>query len=233
MSDGFRPLENSTRATHGAETPSKLLDGRAATTRALVRGSPESVSEGRDVCRYTYDEMIQNGADGNPDIVYIRQKLNEAKLAQLPGVVASGYYDAMVRFKSKVGYGQPWDQKKYIVGKWGKLSRLFGVLLDYDVWSNVHYGYVGSRAGFSRNVLLDCAGIAQAVWSEVPSGWFERYLFSGASAFAALDDVKDQEAIKIGTEVAQRYATELTFDAFSSYIKSNMGRVLSDVPDPV
>ena len=74
----------------------------------------------------------------------------------------------MMLFKDKVGYGKAWDQKRYIVSKWGKLSRLYGVLVDYDVWSNIHYGYVGSLAGFSNDVLLDCAGIAQAVYSDVP-----------------------------------------------------------------
>lgn len=34
-------------------------------------------------------------------------------------------------------------------------------LYYYDVWSNVHYGFVGKAAGFSDSVLLDGAGLEQ------------------------------------------------------------------------
>ncbi len=31
----------------------------------------------------------------------------------------------------------------------------------YDIWSNIHYGYVGRAGGLSESVLLDGAGLEQ------------------------------------------------------------------------
>ncbi|MOA31335.1 hypothetical protein D3C78_1524870 [compost metagenome] len=32
---------------------------------------------------------------------------------------------------------------------------------SYDIWSNIHYGYVGMAGGFSESLLLDGAGLEQ------------------------------------------------------------------------
>ena len=31
----------------------------------------------------------------------------------------------------------------------------------FDIWSNIHYGYVGTASGFCRDKLIDGAGVAQ------------------------------------------------------------------------
>jgi len=52
--------------------------------------------------------------------------------------------------------GSPtWDHKPYIGPIWAHKNRLGNVnyWIYYDVWSNMHYGYVGRQAGFQWNEL--------------------------------------------------------------------------------
>src|SRR5262249_49875245 len=42
-----------------------------------------------------------------------------------------------------------------------------------------------------------------------PGGWFKRFVKGDKSFFAALDDERDQEAIKIGLELARLYARKM------------------------
>jgi len=149
-----------------------LLRPVAASQRPLRKSEQTGavIANGEEILSFIFDEFQKNASDDNETFKAIRQKLKfpEVWMPDYGAVVAGKMFEAMMLFKDKVGYGKAWDQKRYIVSKWGKLSRLYGVLVDYDVWSNIHYGYVGSLAGFSNDVLLDCAGIAQAVYSDVP-----------------------------------------------------------------
>lgn len=71
---------------------------------------------------------------------------------------------AALIWTKKVGQDQEWDHKP-------KLRKLFpGVRHKqgqfeyfYDIWSNIHYGYVGIIGGLSESVLLDGAGAEQIV----------------------------------------------------------------------
>ena len=49
-----------------------------------------------------------------------------------------------------------WDHKPKIRPVWGAVNRLGNepVAYGYDVWSNLHYGYVGHAAGFSLEELV-------------------------------------------------------------------------------
>ena len=50
-----------------------------------------------------------------------------------------------------------------------------GFLYYYDIWSNIHYGYVGRTCGFTSGELLDGAGLDQTVSELVePSGCSSR-----------------------------------------------------------
>jgi hypothetical protein len=58
-----------------------------------------------------------------------------------------------------------WDHKPIISAKWGvhqlidfaPLNKKEKVDFYYDIWSNIHYGYVGLAAGFSDTDLVDSA----------------------------------------------------------------------------
>ncbi|MDI1476393.1 polymorphic toxin type 44 domain-containing protein [Polyangium sp. y55x31] len=59
--------------------------------------------------------------------------------------------------------GGEWDHKPIIEPTWGAKNRLGNSeqYYFYDLWSNIHYGYVGRAAGFSANVLHEGANWQQ------------------------------------------------------------------------
>jgi hypothetical protein len=75
---------------------------------------------------------------------------------------------ALLAWTAKVMQGSDWDHKTTIPVKFHPRDpkaqhwHLYGdTLYYYDVWSNLHYGYVGAAAGFSDAALLDGAGLEQ------------------------------------------------------------------------
>lgn len=70
---------------------------------------------------------------------------------------------AFAIWTERVGQNRPWDHKS-------KLLKLFGGKVRhkqggydyfYDIWSNIHYGYIGRAGGLSESVLSDGAGLEQ------------------------------------------------------------------------
>lgn len=118
---------------------------------------------------------------------------------------------------SKVGPRMDWDHKP-------KLRKLFiGVYHKqgaydyfYDIWSNIHYGYVGVIAGMSESELLDGAGAAQFL-SDLATKAGElskpeaQRVHPGPHTTASpwysprsWDDVADRVSIQIGIKLAQQ-----------------------------
>ena len=67
-----------------------------------------------------------------------------------------------------VGPGQQWDHKldlqELLKAEWNKGWHKYGDHdYFYDIWSNIHYGYVGVAVGFTAAELINGAGIAQAL----------------------------------------------------------------------
>jgi len=87
-----------------------------------------------------------------------------------------------------VNEGHAWDHKSYIHKTWGSFQTIDFITIGkaakikffLDIWSNIHYGYVGLAAGFLETELL---------WgSDLQSLWHNR---SG-------DPPSDVASIKIG-----------------------------------
>jgi hypothetical protein len=76
---------------------------------------------------------------------------------------------ALIAWAMKVRQNGEWDHKPKIAARFhprvpGGLQHwhLYGsTVYFYEVWSNIHYGYVGRAAGFSQSTLLDGAGLEQ------------------------------------------------------------------------
>jgi hypothetical protein len=66
----------------------------------------------------------------------------------------------------------------------------------YDIWSNLHYGYVGAACGFSDSALLDGAGLEQ-IGSDLFRGNLPRSS-PGVSGLRRFDDPSDREGIRLG-----------------------------------
>lgn len=69
----------------------------------------------------------------------------------------------------------------------------------YDVWSNIHYGYVGRACGFSEAELLDGAGVEQ-IASDLIRGDMPKESV-GVSGMRRFDHPSDRVAVTIGTEL--------------------------------
>jgi hypothetical protein len=72
--------------------------------------------------------------------------------------------DVMDARGAAIGCGM-WDHKPKIRGQWGvaqlidfsAIGHAEKINFYYDIWSNIHYGYVGRAAGFGAKELIDAA----------------------------------------------------------------------------
>jgi hypothetical protein len=111
---------------------------------------------------------------------------------------------AILSWALLVRQGGPWDHKPYIRRTFHPRGpgeqvwhRLGPWEYYYDIWSNIHYGYVGRACGFSASTLLGGAGLEQ-----IGSDLYRRRLPQrrpGVPGFASFDDASDQIAITMGT----------------------------------
>lgn len=114
---------------------------------------------------------------------------------------------ALMAWAMKVRQDGEWDHKPKIARLFhprvphGRQNwHLFGeTLYFYDVWSNIHYGYVGRAAGFSAATLLDGAGLEQigsdAFALNVPGR------SANVSGLRAWDNPEDRAAIEMGIDL--------------------------------
>ena len=75
---------------------------------------------------------------------------------------------AMAIWTERVGQYRDWDHKPKIHKKFGGYYYKQGEYeYFYDIWSNIHYGYVRRAGGLSESVLADDAGLEQIVSDSV------------------------------------------------------------------
>ncbi|WP_293267502.1 polymorphic toxin type 44 domain-containing protein [Neptunomonas sp.] len=122
-------------------------------------------------------------------------------------------YQALTKWKSMVGNRRPWDHKNHIKNTYGEwsLDSLSGAQFNYDIWSNLHYGYVGRGVGFSAWTLKAGAGYAQWAAGTNPDGYWQRRAekLGDADVIAAFDDPNDQTAITLGIQLWDSYKSNI------------------------
>ncbi|SEN38321.1 toxin 44 [Stigmatella aurantiaca] len=202
-----------------------------------------------DVIAYIHQEMVSNAV--GPDAAYIRDKLEPSWLrvvspvAPVAGVIDSAeMLQAYYRFFQLVKPGSTWDHKKPILKGDPKKPMIpkegFGkftcdldkhVRYQYDIWSNIHYGYVGLACGLPRWDLLAGGGGAQIYARTVPDGyWSRRFQELGDADFlAAFDDPADQEAIKIGFELWDSHKLSMTTKHILDIVRERFSRLSTEV----
>ena len=124
--------------------------------------------------------------------------------------------NALRYWKSLVGYQCIWDHKPYLKEKliqflkkqgfntaneywpWSKLGNY-----DYyfDIWSNIHYGFIGVHAGFMEETLTAGASLAQLIQDYKKNK--TQYHPENGAIYNRFDDIPDQISIKIGIELAK------------------------------
>lgn len=115
---------------------------------------------------------------------------------------------ALMSWGMLVRQGGDWDHKPIIAKRFNSANptglqhwHLYtdNILYYYDVWSNLHYGYVGNACGFSDGVLLDGAGLEQ-----IGSNWLRGNAAQrdrSVSGLRAYDNSEDRIAIAKGIEM--------------------------------
>lgn len=133
-----------------------------------------------------------------------------------------GRIKAYAKWKGLVAAGCPWDHKKAIQrlqgNKLWSCDKSKHILFFYDLWSNIHYGFIGKAVGFTEWELTAGAGVAQLKDNNRSWGaWTSQYLqnrikeLGDADFLAAFDDASDNEAIKIGFRLYNRYGGTPSF----------------------
>ncbi len=131
---------------------------------------------------------------------------------------------AYEKWKDLVAKGKIWDHKKEIrklqndknwsCSKFDKYTIKF----YFDIWSNIHYGFIGKRAGFSEFELINGAGYAQIgdngkklsewkVWKEYLKNRFID--FGDCDILGGFDDPNDTQAIKIGFRLYDKFKNSM------------------------
>jgi len=131
---------------------------------------------------------------------------------------------ALLIWSEKVRQNAIWDHKPIISQRFHPRNlkgaqhwHLNGnTLYYYDVWSNVHYGYVGIAAGFSESVLLDGAGLEQ-IGSTLLRGALPSS-DPNIQGLRAWDDLQDRAGIEIGIQLYQLHPSGLSMQVLLNSI---------------
>jgi uncharacterized Zn-binding protein involved in type VI secretion len=127
--------------------------------------------------------------------------------------------EAMAIWTKQVGQNMEWDHKPKLEAMYNGVVRHKQGKYEYyyDIWSNIHYGYVGIAGGLSESVLLDGAGAEQIVSdsarkvAELAKPNQERKLpgprptASPWTELRSWDDVADRVSISIGIKLYKQH----------------------------
>ncbi len=224
-----RLVEKATAANALVSSGDNLTDpdkGSASETESVVCTHPDMMEA---LAGYIADEMNRNIR--HPSVLRMKELLSydvveeTRKKMALPwylqvgtthpqAIGASNLAAAMAIWTERVGQNRPWDHKPKIHSKFGGYRHKQGKYdYFYDIWSNIHYGYVGMAGGLTESLLLDGAGLEQIV-SDKLRQW-EEMLFvpkdqrklkgpqatEGVEGLRAWNDAPDRISVSIGLQL--------------------------------
>ncbi|MFF5445817.1 polymorphic toxin type 44 domain-containing protein [Streptomyces sp. NPDC012888] len=121
---------------------------------------------------------------------------------------------ALVMWGLKVAPGQDWDHKPQLQDRYdlrhkddfffkqpGQNREVF-----YDIYSNVHYGYIGRAAGFDPDTLIKGASL-------------------GETLLTGDDDQGDQITMRVGMELYDKYGEDMTQEQLRQGIEDALDRM--------
>lgn len=119
---------------------------------------------------------------------------------------------ALLIWTERVAQNHPWDHKPKIAQQFptqGHSTRYHHKYKRfeyyYDIWSNIHYGYMGAYCQFSESVLLDGAGLEQ-IGTDVFRGQSPtNRSTSNGSGLRQYDDTTDHLSVRIGISLYKQY----------------------------
>jgi hypothetical protein len=170
-----------------------------APAHTTLAGAWTAGSEGNftDARNYTFGEMMKN--IDSPTVQRIRQLLATGRLDARAA--------ALALWAEKVARNREWDHKPILQKRYGldTANELYfkapgqNRAVSYDIWSNIHYGYVGRAAGLSRFELEKGAQVP------IP-------ILAGAT------DEGDKITVRVGMDIYDRYGPNLTKEQFQQKV---------------
>lgn len=156
--------------------------GWQQTVNAAFQQAQPGPGEYAGIQQFIFDEMVRNS--GSSTVAAIRMA-NAS-----PGDEASKAA-AYTLWAAEVRPGGEWDHKQRILDRTAGTNTFTPLPggngnIRYDVWSNIHYGYVGVEAGFTPGELRGGADAADLVGQD-------------------RKDPGDDVAVRIGIELRQQY----------------------------
>jgi hypothetical protein len=148
---------------------------------------------------FIFDEMMRNK--------------DSATVAKIRELLASGNAvdraHAMALWGAKVAPNMAWDHKPILEERLGLDGQNDYYFKDpngkrsvyYDIWSNIHYGYVGRASGFNRSDLDEGA--------QVP-------------IIAGKTDPGDIYTVKVGMDLYDKYGPNITEQQFQQEVKKSL-----------
>lgn len=132
-----------------------------------------------------------------------RQIFGAVTPQQCVDIMVSSHQAALLMWTAKVMQNAAWDHKPKIRARFPSPTTHTGIWHTYDktryfydIWSNIHYGYVGAAAGFDESILLDGAGLEQIGTDLLRRHWPTRT--PGIEGLRAFDDASDRISISLG-----------------------------------
>ena len=221
-----KPVQQGHKAS--AQTVSESNISPATTPRAPDPIPPVAASSKpcnhpdrmEELASYIADEMNRN--INHPSVLEMKELNSYDPVAETREYMALPFYKRLGRqpdfhsfalakqarafalWTERVGQNRPWDHKPKIESRFGDYWHKQGNYeYYYDIWSNIHYGYIGIAAGFSEAVLSDGAGAEQIVSDTVRkiSDWENKpgpHRSADIAGLRAWDDIPDRKSIIIG-----------------------------------
>lgn len=137
---------------------------------------------------------------------YKRLVISPSAMSGGNGMAASQKPAAYALWTKMVAPGRPWDHKPILRQKFrpgGKFTpwHKYGQYdYYYDIWSNIHYGYVGIAVGFTGDELINGAAIAQIADDKLHGRPVQNHPENGAWP-ATGDDIQDHTSIQLGIDL--------------------------------
>lgn len=113
-----------------------------------------------------------------------------------------------------------WDFKDRIERTLGRSIELGDEWFEFSTPGNIHYGFVGAAAGFSRTELRIGAGVAQA-WDDLRSDDPDASIGGWNTWF---DAPTDFYAVEFGVQLYENYGSNVTVEKFNALLVSYTDR---------
>ncbi|MEU6310763.1 polymorphic toxin type 44 domain-containing protein [Streptomyces sp. NPDC047014] len=175
-------------------------------------GTARSEQKFTDAEKWIFDEMKKNSK--SDDVSQIRHLLDKPEWYEFGRNYGGDVTAALAMWGAKVAPGQDWDHKPQIQERYdlkhrddyffkqpGTNREVF-----YDIYSNVHYGYVGRAAGFDADTLIKGASLGETI-------------------ITGDDDQGDQITMRVGIGLYEKYGDNLTEEQLRQGINDAMDQM--------